>query len=137
MTMERPGGPEYIAPDIHIERLNTDKTRKDLGIDAGYQVFFELSGSPAPEWKSIFSQEWKEMNLPHKADIDETFLVLHCQLHDVTPALLAALQKAVTKANEAYHLFAQGVASAVTHREEEWEQERRDVEAVASSLHFG
>lgn len=136
MTTQRPRGPEYVAPDIHIERLNTDKTRKDIGVDAGYQVFFELSGSPAPEWKSMFSQDWIEMKLPYKTEVDGPFLVIHCQLKDVTPALLAAIQKAVTRANEAYRLFAQGEASAVTHREEEWAQERKDVEAVAASLHF-
>ncbi len=40
--------------DILIERLNTDKTRRDIGSDMVHHVYFELSGHPAPEWISIF-----------------------------------------------------------------------------------
>lgn len=135
-TTQLPGGSEPAGSDIRIERLNTDKTRKDAGTNAAYQVFFELSGSPAPEWKRLFSIEWKESGLMHKADIDGPFLILQCQLPDVTPARLAALQKTVTAVNERYRQFAQGEASAATHRQEERQQERKNVEDVASSLHI-
>jgi len=127
----------YIAPDIRIERMNTDKTRKTSRSDIAYQIFFDLSGSPAPEWKSIFMQQWKESRSPHKAELDGPFLVLHCPLHEMTPAQLEALQKTVATTNEVYRRFAQGEVTEVTRREEEWKQERKDVETVASSLHFG
>ena len=136
MTMTPRNGATYIAPDIRIERMNTDKTRREVGSDVAYQVYFELSGIPAPEWRAIFFREWKAAGSPYHTELDGPFLVLHCSLHDMTPALLAALQKAAATANEQYHLFAQGEVTKVTRREEEWKQERSAVETVASTLHF-
>jgi hypothetical protein len=124
------------APEIRIERLNTDKTRKDIGSDTVYHVYFELSGHPPPEWRSIFGREWKGLNLTQEADIDGAFLVLHCQLHEVAPTLLPALKKAVAATNEAYKQYAQKKAAALEHREDVWKQERNDVEAMAASLRF-
>lgn len=124
------------APEIRIERLNTDKTRKDIGSETVYQVYFELSGPPPSEWRSIFGREWKGLNLAQEASIDGTFLVLHCQLKEVEPTLLPALRKAVAATSDAYKLYAQSEATALEHREDVWKQERKDVDDLAASLRF-
>lgn len=128
--------PMGSAPEIRIERLNTDKTRKDIASDNVYHVYFELSGHPPPEWTIIFGREWKALSLTHEAGIDGAFLVLHCQLHEVATTQLPALKKAVAAANEAYKRYAQKEATALGHREDVWKQERKDVDALATSLRF-
>ena len=124
------------ASEMRIERLNTDKTRKDIGSDTVYHVYFELSGSPPPEWRMIFGREWKGLQQTQEADLDGAFLVLHCQLHEVAASQFMALKKAVAATNEAYKRYAQGEAAAREHREDVWRQERKDVDAMAASLRF-
>lgn len=126
----------FIAPDIRIERMNTDKTRKVAGPGDDYQIFFELSGIPAPEWRSIFLHEWKESGSSHPAELDGPFLVLRSALREMTPAALAMLETAIVTANTAYHRFARDEVTEVTRREQKWKEERNDVQTVASSLHF-
>ncbi len=123
-------------PDIRIERMNSDKSRKDVGSDSLYHVYFELSGHPPPEWTSIFRREWSGLNQTQEAGIDGLFLVLHCELHDVAATKLPLLKKAVAATNEAYRRFAQEAATASEHRQDVWERERKDVDAVAASLRF-
>lgn len=130
-------GSEFVAPDIRIERMNTDKTRKVIGSEVEYEVFFDLSGTPAPEWRTIFFHAWMESGSSHHTELDGPFLVVRCPLREMTPVELAMLEKAVAMANKAYHSFAQGEVTAATRREEDWKQERKAVEAVASALHFG
>jgi hypothetical protein len=122
--------------ELWIEGLNTDKTRKDTGSDTVYHVYFELSGHPPPEWTTIFGREWKALGLTHEADIDGAFVVLHSPLPEVATTQLPALKKAVAAANEAYKRYAQKDAAARRHRRDVWEQEREDVDALASSLRF-
>jgi hypothetical protein len=117
--------------------MNTDKTRKTIGPADEYQIYFELSGTPAPEWRSLFFHEWKEMRSTHQVELDGPFLVLHSPLREMTPAALAKLERAAATANEAYHRYAQGEMTESMRREAERKQERQDVETVASSLHFG
>ena len=124
------------APDIRIERMNSDKTRKDAGSDSVYHVYFELSGHPPPEWTSIFTREWSGLNQTQEVGIDGEFLVLHCELHDVAATRLPLLKKAVAATNEVYRRFAQEAATASEHRQDVWEKERKDVAAVAASLQF-
>lgn len=126
----------YIAPDIRIERMNTDKTRKIAGSNVEYQIFFDLSGTPAHEWRTIFFREWTALGSPFHTELDGPFLVLSCPLHDMTPAQLTALQSVVMSANVQYHLFAQSESTSLLRREQEWKNERMAVETVASSLHF-
>ena len=136
MSENQQDTPKESAPEIRIERLNTDKTRKDSGSDTVYHVYFELSGHPSPEWRDIFGREWKRLSLTHEVGIDGGFLVLHCQLHEVATTQLPALKKAVAATNEAYKHFAQKEASALEHREDVWKQERKDVDAMAATLRF-
>lgn len=124
------------APEIRIKRLNADKTRKDIGSDTVYHVYFEMSGHPQSEWRSIFGREWKKLNPTHEADIDGTFVVLHCQLHEVATTQFPLLKQAVAATNEAYKLYAQKEATARGHREDVWKQERQEVTAMATSLKF-
>ena len=86
--------------------------------------------------ENIFGREWKGLNLTQEADIDGAFLVLHCQLHEVAATQLPALKKAVAATNEAYKRYAQKEATALEHREDVWKQERKDVDAMATSLRF-
>jgi hypothetical protein len=123
-------------PEIRIERLNTEKTRKNVGSDTVYDVYFQLSGHPPPEWRAIFGREWRGLNLSQEAALHGAFLVLHCQLHEVATTQLPALKKVFEVTNEAYRRFAQKEATALKHREDVWKQERKDVDAMAASLRF-
>jgi hypothetical protein len=94
--------PVEAALNMRIVRMNTDKTRKDIGSDPVYHVDFELSTDPPPEWRIFFGQEWGKLNLKEVADIDEACLVLHCQLNEVPTLLLPALKKAVDATNAVF-----------------------------------
>jgi hypothetical protein len=122
--------------EIRLERVNTDKTRLDIGSVTAYHVYFELSGHPPPEWRIIFERERKAMNPTYEADIDGSFLVLHCQLHEVAATALPALKRVVAVTNEAYKRYVQNEASALQQRQDVWKQERKDVDAMSKSLHF-
>ncbi len=136
MSEESKDTSREFVPEILIVRLNTDKTRKDIGSDTVYHACFELSGHPPPEWTGIFGQEWKGLNLTQEAEIDGAFLVLHCQLHELATAQLPALKKAVAATNEAYKRYAQKEATALEHRQDVVKQERKDVDAMATLLRF-
>ena len=124
------------TPAIRIERLNTERTRKVSGSDTTYQVYFELSGHPQPEWGNIFEREWKGLNLTQEASVEGSFLALHCQLEEVAATQFPALKKVVAATNEAYKHYAQKEATALRGREDRWMQERKEVEALAASLRF-
>jgi len=126
---------EPIA-DIRLERVNTDKTRLDTGSETAYHVYFELSGHPPPEWRSIFERERKATNPTYEADIDGAFLVLHCQLDEVAATALPVLKTIIAATNDAYRQYAQKEATALEHRQDVWKQERKDVDAMSQSLHF-
>jgi hypothetical protein len=124
------------APEIRIERVNTDKTRKDVGSDTIYHVYFELSAHPPTEWTIIFGREWKGLNRKQETNIDGGFLVLHCELNEVATTQLPALKKAVASANAVYKRYVEKEATDREHREDVWKQERKEVDAMASSLQF-
>jgi hypothetical protein len=124
------------ASGIRIERLNTDKTRKDTGSESTYHAYFELSGQPTSAWRAIFEAEWKKLSPAREASIDRSFLVVHCRLDEIAGTQLPALQKAVTATNEAYKQYAQKEATDLEHREDAWKQERKDVDTLSSSLRF-
>jgi hypothetical protein len=136
MSEDREEHPAESIPEIRIDRLNVDKTRKAIGSNTVYHVYFELSGHPPPEWITIFEREWKALNPTQEAGINGAFLVVHCQLHEVANTQLPALKKAVAATNEAYKLYAQKEAAALEHRMDVRNQERKDVDAVAKSLRF-
>jgi hypothetical protein len=125
--------PKMEAP-IRIKRLNTDKTRKDVGSDTVYHIYFELSAYPPPEWVAIFGREWDARKTSRKAEVDGGFLVLHCEIREVPARLFPALQQAVATTNAAFGQFEVKEASAQEQREDVWKQERKDVEAMAASL---
>jgi hypothetical protein len=126
---------------IRITGLNTDKTRKTGGADRGYQVYFELSGTPVQSWRTIFDQEWKELNqtqpqLSLDVNVDNRFLVVHCSLHEIAGIYLPALKKAVDTTNKTYSKYSRDAAIAQQHQDDVWTQERKAVDDVAKSLKF-
>jgi hypothetical protein len=122
--------------NIRIVRMNTDKTRKDVGSEAVDHVYRELSADPPSEWRIFFGQEWTKLNVKEVAEIDQAFLVLHCQRYEVPTVLLPALKKAVAPTNAAYVQNVRKVAAGHEHRQDVWKQERSDVESMATSLRF-
>ena len=121
---------------MRIERVNTDKTRKDTGSDIVYHVYFEMSDYPPPEWRRIFGRAWKSLNQTREAYTDGAFLVLHCPLDEVATTQLEALKKVVAATNEEYARYAQNELTALQHREDLWKEERAAVDAMASLLSF-
>jgi len=136
MVEHQNGTAQERGHEMRIERLNTDKTRKDFGSDTIYHVYFELSGNPPPQWRTIFRREWMSLNLKREADVDGGFVVLHSPLDEVATSHFAALKKIVAVTNEEYKRYAQRESTALQHREDLWKQERDAVETVASSLDF-
>jgi hypothetical protein len=125
---------EFTA-DVRIVRLNTEKTRRIDGSFTGYQVYFELSGTPPLAWRDIFGREWNDLNPLQEAGIDGRFLVMHCPLQKIE-IHLPVMKKAVAAANEAYKQYAQEQATEQKRREDVWKDERKTVEDMAKSLHF-
>lgn len=126
--------------DIRIVGLNTDKTRKMIGSETVYQVYFELSESPPLAWRATFEHEWKSLNVGQplalqETSIDRAFLVMHCPLQDVSRHL-PLLKKAVAAANITYRQDVVKQATEQKDREDVWRDERRIVDDVAKSLHF-
>ena len=122
--------------NIRIVRMNADKTRKDTGSETVYHVYFELSAYPPSEWRIFFLQEWTKLNVKEVAEIDQAFLVLHCQLNEIPASLLQALKKAVAATNAAYAQNVEKVAADHKRRQDVWKQERTDVDNMATSLRF-
>ena len=124
------------SPEIRIVGLNSDKTRKTLGSDTVYQVYFELSDTPSWAWRDIFGREWKALNPTQEAGIDGRFLVMHCPLQEIPAKHLPALKKAVGATNAAFNKFARDQASVEEHKADVWKQERETVEVMAKTLRF-
>jgi hypothetical protein len=126
--------------DIRIVGLNTDKTRRLIGSETIYHVYFELSTSPPQAWRTAFEQEWKALHVGHplslqETSIDRAFLVLHCPLQEVSQNL-PLLTKAVAATNVAHEQYIRTQVTAQQKREEVWTDERKTVDDVAKSLHF-
>jgi hypothetical protein len=130
------GTPKDASAAIRITRMNTEKTRKCAGSETLYNVYFDLSGNPLPEWKAIFLESWVTTKLPHHVDVEMSFLVARCELPEVAKVILPALKSIVALANVAYNRFAQKEASALERREDLWKAERERVESTAASLSF-
>ncbi len=129
-------GSAFIAPDIHILRMNTDKTRRWVGSNTEYQIFFEISGTPTPEWRAIFIDAWKKSGSVHHTDLDGPFLVLFSPIEEMTQEVLTLLENTFATTNEVYHRFASDEVKEAARREKAWSDERKTVEAVAAALHF-
>jgi hypothetical protein len=128
------------ATDIRIRGINTDKTRKMIGSDTIYQIYFELSGTPPQGWNALFEQEWKTLNVDQplalqEAAVDRAFLMMQCPLSEIG-SHLPVLKQAVAATNIAYKNYERKQASEQKEREDIWKDERKSVEEVAKSLHF-
>ena len=128
------------ATDVRIVGLNTEKSRRMVGSETVYQVYFELSGIPPRGWITILEEEWKALNVGQplslqEASVERTFLTMQCPLQEVARHL-PALKKSVAAANVAYKKYMIKRASEEKVREDVWKDERKTVEDVAKSLHF-
>jgi len=136
MTEHQKSNRPDFPDEIRIVGLNTEKTRRDAGSKTLYHIYFELSGHPLPEWRSLFEREWRTISPAEGADIDGGFLVVHGQLSEVATIHFPALKKAVATTNEAYIRYAKKEATALEQRVDAWKQERKEVEDMAASLGF-
>jgi|WetSurMetagenome_2_1015567.scaffolds.fasta_scaffold1076667_1 hypothetical protein len=136
MSTSENGTLKGSSASVKIERMNIEKTRRHAGSETVYHVYFDLSGHPPPEWRTLFFEAWVATKLAHHVDIEPSFLVVRCQLEEVATVILPALKKAVTDTNAAYALFAQKEAAALEHREDLWREERERVKATAATLTF-
>lgn len=128
------------ATDFRIVGLNTDKTRRMIGSETVYQVYFELSGIPSQGWRRIFEEEWKALNVGQplslqEASVERAFLMMQSPLQEIANHL-PVLKKAVAAANITYKQYVIKRASEEKAREDVWTDERKTVEDVAKSLQF-
>jgi hypothetical protein len=125
---------------IRIVGINTDKTRRMIGSETVYQVYFELSGTPPQGWRTVFEQEWKALNVGQPLSLQETsveraFLIMQCPLQEVAKHV-PILKDAVASTNIAYDQYVLKQATELKGREDVWKDERKAVDDVAKSLHF-
>lgn len=128
------------ATEIQIRGINTDKTRRMIGSETVYQVYFELSGPTPQGWSTLFEQEWKALNVGQplalqEATVERAFLMMQCPLREVA-GHLPVLKQAVAATNIAYERYKREQASDQKDREDVWKDERKSVEDLAKSLHF-
>ncbi len=140
MVETKPHSSEESTTDIRIIGLNTDKTRRMIGSETMYQVYFELSGIPPMMWRNVFEQEWKASNVGQPLSLQETsveraFLVVHCSLQEVG-GYMPILKKVVALTNILYDQYTSKQANELRDREDVWKDERKAVEDIAKSLHF-
>lgn len=140
MVETKPDSSVESTTDIRIIGLNTDKTRRMIGSETTYQVYFELSGIPPLGWRTVFEQEWKASNVGQPLSLQETsveraFLVVHCSLQEVG-GYMPILKKTVALTNILYNQYALKQANELKGREDVWKDERKAVDDVAKSLHF-
>jgi hypothetical protein len=126
---------------IRIVGVNTDKTRRTLGSDTQYHVYFSLSRAPTRLWRSLFLNQWKALTTaPGKpgpeTSIDGEFLSIDCPLKDVGSRYLPELKKAVAATNISHAKGVQEEEKAQQSRENVWKDERTSVDEMAASLHF-
>ncbi len=126
--------------EIRIRGINTDKTRRMIGSETVYQVYFELSGTPPQGWSMLFEQEWKALIVGQplalqEATVERAFLMMQCPLDEVA-GHLPVLKQAVAATNIAYERYKREQASEQKEREDVWKDERKSVEDLAKSLHF-
>jgi len=122
--------------EIRIVGLNTDKTRRTLGLPTVYQVYFELSEAPSMAWRDIFGREWKNLNPMQEAGIDGIFLVMHCPLQEIAAIHLPALKKAIESTNAAYKQYVREQVTEEKRKADVWTEERKTVEDIARALSF-
>jgi hypothetical protein len=104
-------------------------------------VYFELSGTPAQTWRTIFAHEWKVLHdtqpqLSLDVNVDNKFLVIHCSLQEIADVYLPALKKAVEATNSSYSKYSIDAAMKRQHQDDVWTQERKTIDDVAKSLKF-
>ena len=126
---------------IRIVGINTDKTRRTVGSNTHYHVYFTLSQPPTQSWQIIFLDQWKALNTAPtrpwpEAVIDGGFLFINSPLEMVADTYLPALKKAVAATNVSYEHYVQEEATSQEDREDVWSHERKSVDTMAALLHF-
>ena len=95
------------AAEIQIVGLNKDLTRETKVSDSRYEVYFDLSGIPSPDWTKILLKEWKRMNrteprLWNRIAINSHYLVMCWPPQEIAQKHLPALKLAVLTANKTH-----------------------------------
>ena len=95
------------AVEIVIVGLNKDLTRKPEKADGRYEVYFDLSGIPFPDWITILLREWKRLNreeprLWNRIAIKDRHLVMYTSPQEIAQKHLPVLQLAIVAANKAH-----------------------------------
>ncbi len=92
---------------IRIVGLNKDLTRETKSADRRYEVWFDLSGIPSPDWTKILLREWKRLNptqprLWDRLEVNKQYLVMYWPPQEIAQKHLPNLQLAVVSANKTY-----------------------------------
>jgi hypothetical protein len=95
------------AVEIQIVGLNKDLTRETKKADWRYEVCFDLSGIPSPDWTKILLREWKRLNpteprLWNRITINNRYLVMCWPPQEIAQKHLPVLKLAVTVANKTH-----------------------------------
>ena len=95
------------AVEIQIVGLNRDLTRETKEADWRYEVYFDLSGIPSPDWTKILLREWKRLNpteprLWDRITFNNQYLVMHRPPQEIAQKHLEVLKLAVTATNKTH-----------------------------------
>ena len=95
------------ATEIQIVGLNKDLTRETKKANERYEVCFDLSGIPSPDWVKILLREWKRLNpneprVWNRITINDRYLVLCWPPQEIAQKQLPVLKLAITTANKTH-----------------------------------
>ena len=91
-----------VIHEVHILRLNIDKTMQTPRSGPDYQVHFELSAIPPDRWMEIFQVEWNCRIPGHAAGADGNFLVIISSLPEIGSIVIPALKYIVELTNASF-----------------------------------
>lgn len=135
--------PNVPVEAIRITGLNMDKTRRADTSGPLYNIYFELSDNPSQGWKEFFQNEWATVTARsspavklNDAAVDRGFLVVHASLDDVASVYLPALKASISSANALYADDCSRRERTRSVKEQAWQEERAQVEKMASTLTF-
>ncbi|MCE0483721.1 MAG: hypothetical protein LV479_05730 [Methylacidiphilales bacterium] len=124
--------------DIKIVSLEEEMTVESPSNPALRYVYFRLSQTPIPLWKSTFEKSRKISRHPHwrRAWLDRKYIVIECLPDEIEKYHLNDLKQDIAQANRACHDYFQSRASSPSHKTAITPEERDQLRDLKGRLNF-
>ncbi len=136
---ETPSGRKLRAfEDIVVTGLDDQKISRPDKNKLLYDVYFQLSTSPPPEWIKIFNNErrFPRHSMWRDARVIGQAVVIRCGLDEVEPHHLADIRQDVATSNRKYREYLELRAREEQEESIAAEQERKSIEHLKNLLKF-